>query len=394
MEEKKSKKKIVWRVISYVAVAVCASAITVGVCMLFPRRTAMSKLDVLEQYIDRCYIEDVDLTQIEDAAADAMVKAVGNRWSYYIPASEMQKHVDDQNNAYVGIGITISQREDKSGFTVTAVQPGSGAESAGILRGDILTGVEGQNVTGMETSALTDIVRGKENTTVSITVLRGEETHTYTVVRGNVLSVVATGQMLDNNIGLVQINNFNERCAQETLDAIKALTAQGAEALIFDVRYNPGGYKGELVKILDYLLPEGEIFHSVDYTGKEEIDRSDADCLDLPMAVLINGDTYSAAEYFAAALREYDRATLVGQPTTGKNHFQYTLPLGDGSGVNLSVGKYVTPKGVSLVDVGGLKPDIEIAVDGTADKDIHTGNIAPEEDVQIRAAIRALNGEK
>ena len=171
---------------------------------------------------------------------------------------------------------------------------------------------------------------------------------------------------------------------------IEDLKTQGARALIFDVRYNPGGYKRELVKLLDYLLPEGLLFHSEYYDGSSSKDWSNKACLDMPMAVLMNGSSYSAAEFFAAALSEYDWAVTVGSQTSGKGYFQTGIQLSDGSAVNLSVGKYYTPKGVSLAEVGGLIPQIPVDVDNKTAAAIYAGTIDPMEDPQILAAMEAL----
>ena len=195
--------------------------------------------------------------------------------------------------------------------------------------------------------------------------------------------------MLEDNIGLVTIENFDLRCAEESIAAIEALLAQGAESLIFDVRNNPGGYKTEMVELLDYLLPEGVLFRAEDYRGVEEVDESDADCLEIPMAVVVTLNSYSAAEFFAAALSEYEAAVVVGEKTFGKGYFQNTFPLPDGSAVNLSIGKYCTPKGVSLADVG-LAPDVSAPVDEETAARIYYDLLDPMEDPQILAAINAL----
>jgi len=187
----------------------------------------------------------------------------------------------------------------------------------------------------------------------------------------------------------VTIENFDERCAEESIDAIERLRKNGAEKLIFDVRHNPGGYAAELVELLDYLLPEGELFRTVRYDGKEHVDRSDANCLEVPMAVLVNASSYSAAEFFAAALREYDAAVVVGEQTVGKGYFQITHKLSDGSAVALSVGKYYTPKGVSLAEEG-ITPDVVVPVEEDIAAEIYYGTLAPEADPQIRAAVNAL----
>ena len=156
------------------------------------------------------------------------------------------------------------------------------------------------------------------------------------------------------------------------------------------MRNNPGGYAEELVKLLDYLLPEGDLFRSVSYDGTEKVDTSDADCLDMPMAVLINGSSYSAAEFFAAALQEYQAATIVGEPTVGKGVYQTTISLGDGSAVALSTGKYFTPKGNSLTDVGVI-PDVRVDVDEETAEKIYYGTLGYADDLQIQAAIQVLN---
>ena len=195
--------------------------------------------------------------------------------------------------------------------------------------------------------------------------------------------------MLEDGIGLVTIVNFDGRCAEETIAAIQALREQGAEKLIFDVRNNPGGYAHELVAVLDYLLPEGELFHMEFYTGEEEFDHSDESFLDMPMAVLVNADSFSAAEFFAAALQEYEAAVIVGGKTVGKGYFQTTIQLNDGSAVGLSVGKYYTPSGVSLQNVG-ITPDVEVPVDEETYTNIYYGLVEAKDDPQIQAAMDAL----
>lgn len=387
------KRQVFWRVfsrlLSYVLVAVAAASFAVGI-VFFVLSGEQNKLRELENIIQERFIDEVDTTAIEDAAAAAMVDALGNRWSYYIPASQCADHLANQKNAYVGIGITIILREDGKGFDVLKVEEGSGAQAAGILAGDIVTGVEDQSAKELGMDGARALIQGKEGSTVSVTVLRGEETLTFQVERKRIEVTVAKGQMLEDKIGLVTIVNFNDRCADETVAVIEQLLEDGAEALIFDVRFNPGGYKEELVDLLDYLLPEGDLFRSLHYTGAERVDTSDEACLELPMAVLMNGDSYSAAEFFAAALSEYDWATLVGQPTTGKSHFQTTIELSDGSAVNLSVGKYFTPKGVSLADVGGLKPDVTVEIDEETYGAIYAGTLDAAKDPQVKAAIQAL----
>ena len=379
-----SVKKKILLICSHVLVAVLAVVMT-----LYLTDTEISKLDQLEALIQEKFVGEVDTTAMEDAAADAMIASLGDRWSYYIPASEYATHVEQMKNAYVGIGITIITREDGSGYEIMVVNEDGPAEEAGLLVGDIITAIGGTSTQGLDASEARNLVRGKENTQVEITVNRNGQELTLSVTRRQVQTPVADGQMLEGNIGLVTIYNFDSRCAQETIAAIEALLEQGAEKLIFDVRNNPGGYASELVDVLDYLLPEGDLFRTVNYAGKEAVDRSDADCLEIPMAVLVNGSSYSAAEFFAAALNEYDAAIVVGEHTSGKGHFQNTFQLNDGSAVGLSVGKYYTPNGVCLEGVG-ITPDVEVEVDEETASAIYYGTLEPGEDPQIQAAVEAL----
>lgn len=371
---------------SYVVVAALATMMTLG---LTGDRSVPTKLEQLEELIGQRFIGEANPETLEDAAAAAMVAATGDRWSYYIPASSYEAYAEQMQNAYVGVGITIQAQTDESGFLILSVTAGGPAEEAGLQVNDLLIKVNDQDVRGMGVEDVRTLVRGEEGTYVALTVLRVGEPVTASVERRKVETVVATYEMLDGNIGLVTIKNFDTRCASETIAAIEALMEQGARKLIFDVRNNPGGYAEELTKVLDYLLPEGEIFHTVSYDGQEHIDQSDEQCVELPMAVLVNGSTYSAAEFFAAALQENEAAVIVGEKTVGKGFFQTTFRLSDGSAVALSIGKYFTPKGENLEGIG-ITPDKEVPVDTETASEIYYGGLTPGEDPQIQAAVKQL----
>lgn len=386
-------KKLIVQILSYVLVAAVSVAVTLGVFLVLDEaNVGTGKLQALEELIQEKFIGDADLTEMEDAAAEAMIGAIGDRWSYYIPADEFAAYKEQKANAYVGIGITITQPADASGLNVTQVTAGGSAEQAGIMPGDFVIAVDGESIVGMKIDDIRNMIRGEAGTNVSITVQRQGEEKTFSVTRRQIKTPVAVGKLLEGNIGLITIENFNSGCREETIAAIEELRSQGAQKLIFDVRFNPGGYARELVALLDYLLPKGDLFKTVDYRGVTDVSRSDEKCLEMPMAVLANGDSYSAAEFFAAALREYDWATVVGEQTCGKGHFQSTFQLPDGSAVALSIGKYYTPKGISLDGVG-ITPDVPVKVDQKTAAAIYAGTLDPMEDPQILAAIEALNSE-
>ena len=376
------------QILSYILVAAAAASVTVVAMTFNQPAEPYRKLDQLKELIDLVYVGESDPDAMEDAAAAAMVNSLGDKWSYYMTAEDYSSYIEQMNNSYVGVGMTVQVNEE--GYvTILRVEEGSPAKEAGILAGDTLIAVDGADILGWDINETKNKVRGEAGTFVSLTLQRDGQTLVLDVERRMVSIQVASSQMLEGNVGLVTITNFDSRCAEETISAIEALLEQGATALIFDVRNNPGGYKDELVKLLDYLLPEGVLFRSVMYDGTEEVDKSDADSLDIPMAVLANGNSYSAAEFFTAALMEYDKATFVGQPTTGKGRFQVTYRLADGSALNISIGTYTTPNGVDLTDVG-LTPDVLVEVDEETEMQIYYGAVAPEEDPQIQKALEIL----
>lgn len=356
-------------------------------------RTSMIryKMDQLTELVEKYFIDDYDLQAMElaaaDGAANAMVEATGDRWSYYISAKDMQSYEESMNNEYVGIGVTI--REVEGGMEIMEVVAGGPAQEAGIQVGDICTEVQGEQTTVLGMTGTQDRVRGEEGTTVHMTFRRGGETYSVDVERRAIVMPVAEWEMLEDQIALISIYNFDSHCAEQTLSCVDEALDQGAQAILFDVRFNGGGYKDEMVEILDVLLPEGDIFRSVDYAGREDVDTSDAACLEIPMAVLVNEESYSAAEFFAAALQEYGVAEVVGVQTSGKGNFQYTLELGDGSAVALSCGKYYTPSGRSLTDVG-VTPDLEIDLSYEDFEALYYSALAREDDEQLQAAAGLL----
>lgn len=377
-------RKYLLNITSYLLVA----ALSAGLTLHFAPQSG--KLAELENLIEERFVGEAEAKTLEDAAADAMVKATGDRWSYYMSAEEYESYLDRVKNSYVGIGVTI-QQEGEEGYRILEVASGGPAEEAGIQVNDLLFEVEGQDARKMDLTEVRDLVKGKEGTSVRVRILRKGEAMSFSVERRKVETPVATFEMLDKNVGLVTIANFDTRCAEDSIAAIEALRNQGAKALVFDVRNNPGGYADELVKLLDYLLPEGELFRTVRYDGKENVDTSDEMYLDIPMVVLVNRDSYSAAEFFAAALKEYGAAMVIGEQTVGKGYFQTTYPLSDGSAVALSIGKYYTPKGVNLSEAGGLTPDVLLPMDEETAAELYYGMLPHEEDTHIQAAMERLS---
>lgn len=348
-----------------------------------------AKAAEVQEIIETYFIDDYDEDTLADGAASGMVDATGDEWSYYLSADEVAAYEESMANAYVGVGITITEDAEAGGMRVEEVVSGGPAEEAGIRMGDLLLAVEGEDVLPLGIDGTRNLVRGEEGTHVNMHFSRNGTEYDVSVERRSIETPVVTGELLDGNIGYIKIDNFDERSAAETIAFVKDLIGQGAEALLFDVRFNPGGYADELVKVLDYLLPEGDLFRSVDYAGREEVDTSDTSCVELPMAVLVNEDSYSAAEFFAAALQEYEWATIVGSQTYGKGNFQTAFYLSDGSMVNLSIGKYYTPGGKSLSE-RGVTPDVVVDLDDEQYALLYYNALEQADDPQFQAAIDTL----
>lgn len=372
---------------SYVLVAALASAATFCV-------TAFQPSDEYEKYLElkalvgEKFIGDIDWKVAEDNAAAGLIAGLGDRWSYYMTAEGYDSYLEQMNNSYVGVGITVKEREDRY-LDILEVAKGGPAEAAGVEPGGVVVRVGEQDISEIGINGATTLIKGEEGTEVTLTIHYGEEEKEFTMTRAYFEVTVASGQMLDDGIGMVTIENFDGRCASETIAAIEELIDQGATKLIFDVRNNPGGYKTELCEVLDYLLPEGPLFRSEYYDGTVSVDESDEQFLDMPMAVLVNSESISAAEFFAAALDEYEAATVVGEQTIGKGYFQQAYRLSDGSAVGLSVGRYTTPNGVSLTDVG-ITPDVVVEVEDELFWQIYYGNVQWQEDPQVMAAVEVL----
>ena len=352
------------------------------------------KLDQIQKLVDQYFIGEVDEEKLADAAASGMIKGLDDEWSYYISADDYASYQEAATNSYVGIGVTITSENVAKGLQIIDVSPDSPAYAAGLENGDLILAVEGVRVLdgsdeALDLSETKNRVRGKEGTSVTLTISHNGVERDVTITRAKIKTINVTWEMLDGNLALIRIRNFEQDAAKDSIAAIEAAKTQGAVGLIFDVRYNPGGYKHELVKLLDYLLPEGPLFRSVQYNGEENVDYSNAAFLDMPMVVLCNYESYSAAEFFPAALQEYHAATIIGEQTYGKGRFQTSMKLDDGSAINISIGQYTTPNGVSLVGKG-ITPDILVELSEEQKKDLYYSRLDKADDAQLQKAIEVL----
>ena len=330
---------------------------------------AMKYLEI-KNTIDDYYIGEVDEETISSAAFSAMVNSLGDVWSSYMSPTEYQTYQLYSSNQFIGLGVSITKDSDTGGFEITGLTEGSPAENAGLQRGDIILSVDGEDVTGMTISDARSLITSHIDESVTLLIDRNGSQTEYTVDCRLIYDNPVSYEMINGNVGYIKISNFESGAADGAIAAIESLLGSGAQYFVFDVRTNPGGLLSELTTLLDYLLPGVDIFVSVDKSGEETVITSNNVCLDMDMCVLVNADSYSAAEFFAAALQEYGWATIVGEHTTGKGRSQQTFELSDGSALHLSTAKYLTPNRVDLSVQGGVAPDIEVALTGNTDSQL------------------------
>ena len=377
------------------ALALTCLLITLLICrrlgVFDDRYAAVRSYARLLEKIGDVYIGDLDNDVVSAAALHAAVDALGDRWSYYMTPAEYADYLDNVNNRYVGIGVGVVADEEYGGMRVTFVYRGSPAETAGIVPGDVIIGVDGEDVTSLELSAISGRLARGLGESVELSVRRADgAVETLVAIYSYVFIDPVSFEMLESGVGYIALANFDSGAARSFISALDTLMEQGADSLIVDLRGNGGGRLVEMTEILDYILPEGEIFVAVDKSGREDVTRSGPDCVDIPIVVLVNRYSYSAAEYFAALLREYDRAVLVGEQTTGKNRMQTTYELADGGALHISTSQYLTPNRVSLYDEGGVTPDHEIPLTDEEFELLMFGSLDKNEDPQLRQALLLL----
>ncbi len=344
-----------------------------------------ARLEALDTYVRENYYTDLNEESLMDGILKGYVAGLEDPYSSYLTAEEYQDLMERESGQTVGIGVT-AQLNEAGYIQITEVQGNSPAEEAGLLPDDVIIAVEGEDVAELGFYEAINRVKGEEGTEVTITVLRGETEKDYTITRRPFDLITVIGELLDGNVGYIRISNFRENTVAQFQDILDVLLANGAESIIFDVRDNGGGLLSSLEQILDPLLPEGVIATATYQDGNSEtVVYSDASELELPMVVLVNENSASAAELFSASLRDFDKAQLVGTTTYGKGVMQNTIRMDDGGGLTLTVATYQTVKSECYQGVG-LTPDVEVE----AGENTVIGTPDPANDPQLAAAMELL----
>lgn len=347
----------------------------------------IEKIDTLMQVIDYYYLYDYDKDEMVDAIYKAVMSSLGDPYTVYYTADEFNAFMESSSGSYCGIGVVV-QQNIQTGL-VTAVRPYEDCPGyeAGIRPGDLILAVDGTEITGMDLNTAVALIKGEEGTSVTITLQRDDEVFDVEVTRRQIDVKTVNYRMMDDNIGYIQIEEFDEVTSEQFSQALDSLIEQGMEALVIDIRDNPGGILDTVVAMLDEILPEGTIVSVKDRNGTVQEYTSDANTkLTVPLTVLINGNSASASEIFAGAIKDYGVGTLVGTTTYGKGIVQTAFSLRDGTGVKITIEDYYLPSGKSIHKVG-VDPDVEIDLPD----ELKTYVTIPEdEDVQLQKAIEIL----
>ena len=338
-----------------------------------------TKMQELQSYIDRFYLFDYDEENVESGIYKGMMAGLGDVYTNYYTPEEYASFMESSNGSYSGIGAMLSQDYNTGIITVVKVFEGSPAAEAGVKPDDILYKVKGEEVTGMDLNLVVSDLKGEEGTDVEASFMRGTDVLDLTLTRRSIEVPTVEYRLITDKIGYISISEFDDVTDDQFIAALDDLNSQGMENLIIDLRDNGGGLVDVTCDILDQLLPEGLIVYTEDKDGNREEETSDAEhYFPGKMAVLVNGNSASASEIFAGAIKDYGVGTLIGTQTFGKGIVQSLFPLSDGSAIKVTVSRYYTPAGNNIHEVG-ITPDIIL------EKDTES-----EEDNQLQKAIDVL----
>ena len=385
-----SKKHIFYAcLITFIITSVCAS---VGHNLYSSTNEDVlvrAKNIILDQYVDELSEEQIE--KLDDFALTAMVASLDDPYSYYLNVENMESFDESNEEEYVGIGVNIEYYEKAKKIVIISPTPESPAEKAGILPMDEITGADNLTVMQHGVDAVIDHIKnGVEGDMINIHIMRDGGAKTLKIRRSKIVTKTIFHEMLDENVGYIRITQFKHNSVADFNAAIKDLQEKQAKSLIIDLRNNPGGYADSVLKMTDTLLPKGTIAYLENNKGRRQYFESDAKCLNIPMAVLINEGTASAAELMAGSLKAYEKATIIGKKSYGKAVGQLPIMLTDKTAIYLTDSRYYTPKG-ECIDKVGIKPDVEVDLPEELAPKI--SELTVEEDPQLKAAMEAVYKE-
>jgi len=348
------------------------------------------KTTLLQSIIEEYFLFDEDMSKVEDGIYAGMMNGLGDPYTLYYTKEEYKALNEDTEGKYSGIGATVSQNPNTKIVTIVNVFDNSPAKDAGLMAGDIIYKVDGEEITGADLDVLVKTkIRGEEGSSFKMTILRGDERKEIELelTRRSIEVQTVTGKMLEDNIGYIAVSQFDALTSEQFKTNIENLKSQGMTKLVVDLRGNPGGLLDQVVDMLDYILPEGLVLYTEDKNGDgEKYYSDDKNVLKIPMVVIVNQNSASASEVFTATFKDFEWGKVVGKTTFGKGIVQNVLPLGDGTAVKITTQHYYPPSGYDLHKVG-IKPDVEV--------DLNEGaQIGSESDNQLSTAVDILKSEE
>ena len=353
----------------------------------------VQKAKYIEETVKESYTGDIDDDQMEEYMYKGMMASLGDPYSAYYTSEEYEELTTETTGSYEGIGVVMQQDVNTGEVKVVRCYEGAPGEKAGLLPEDVLVEVNGESVSGMELSEVVDKVKNSQDQVAHLTIAReGESEYLEIDVHLEEVNIpVVQSEMLEDNIGYIALYEFTEQTEPQYMEAFEALKDQGMERLIIDVRNNPGGLLTSVCDILEDILPEGLIVYTEDKNGEREEYACDGENeLDIPLAVLVNGNSASASEIFAGAIQDYSKGTIVGTTTFGKGIVQSLIPFNDGSAIKTTTAKYYTPSG-KCIHGTGIQPDVEVELSEGLEQET---SISHEEDNQLQKAIEVVKGSE
>ncbi len=340
-----------------------------------------AKLNAIDSVLDSFYFEEVDDEKAKDSIYKAYLSSYGDKYTVYYTADEYKKLTETTNGTFSGIGA-VCQISSEGGILLVDVYESGAGYKAGLRSGDRIIQVDGTDVTDMDLSSAVALVKGEKGTQVGLKIVRDGATSDYTVVRDAIEVQTVNYAITEDNIGYISVSQFENVTAKQFKAAIEELKSEGAKGIIIDIRNNPGGLLTTVISMLKDILPNGLIVYTEDKDGnRKEYSDNDNEELDMPLAVLVNGNSASASEIFAGAIQDYGKGVIVGTQTFGKGIVQTVKPLTDGSAIKFTIAKYFTPKGQDIHGKG-VTPDVVVEYD----KDAY-------EDTQISAALESVRAQ-
>ena len=399
----KERKNKIYKIIMIVAIAVFITFMVTSISLYtyfvnnpisITSKSSSSSKDIagtLQKYkeiIDKYYLGDVDEEKLKEGAIKGYIEGLGDPYTEYISADEMEDYLSDTMGNFVGIGIYMVKNTEKGKIQVLAPIKGSPAEKAGIQAGDIILTVDGVDYSADEMTIASNKIKGEEGTTVTIEVLRGTETKKYKLKREKVKVNQVEGKVLSNNIGYINFTSFDETTADDFKAKFEELNKQGIKSLIIDLRNNGGGIVDQALQIADYVADKDSVLlYEVDKNNKETVKKAKTDpIINMPIIILTNENTASASEILAGALKDLGKAKTVGTTTYGKGVIQQILKLSDGSGLKVTIEEYQTPNRNKIHKIG-IAPDEEVKL---PDSVTNVLNVTESEDTQLQKAIEML----